>query len=168
MVGHQWFWSYEALDPEVVARLYNDSLAADGLNPFTAGGSAAFDSYRRSDEELATGAGLTSLRLLTVDNHLFLPTERHVRARVTSADVLHCWAIPSLGVKVDACPGRLHQVSLFIKREGIYYGQCQEICGVGHSLRPIGILSTEFFAGVAPTALDIEPLLAALQARALE
>lgn len=90
VVGHQWFWSYEALDPEVVARLYNDSLAADGLNPFSAGGSAAFDSYRRSDEELATGAGLTSLRLLTVDNHLFLPTERHVRARVTSADVLHC------------------------------------------------------------------------------
>ncbi len=155
-----------------MARLYNDSLAALSSGEedllFTAQGSGAFDSYRLSDEDLTAGAGLTSYRLLTVDNHLFLPTERHVRARVTSADVLHSWAIPALGVKLDACPGRLNQASLFLKREGIYYGGCSEICGVGHGFRPIGIVSVELFAGLTPTALDVEPLLAALQAIALD
>lgn len=103
-----------------------------------------------------------------MDNHLFLPTERHVRARVTSADVIHSWAIPSLGVKLDACPGRLNQASLFIKRKGLYYGQCSEICGVNHGFRPIGIASQDFFAGLTPAILDFEPLLVALQALALE
>ena len=170
VVGHQWYWSYEFLDPEVVARLYNDSLASDGGEEllFTAKGSGSFDSYLLGDEELRAGEGLTSYRLLTVDNHLFLPTERHVRARVTSADVLHSWAIPSLGVKVDACPGRLNQTSLFIRREGLYYGQCSEICGVNHGFRPIGIVSQSFFAGLTPTSLDVEPLLTALQALAQE
>ena len=170
VVGHQWYWSYEFLDPEVVARLYNDSLVADGGEDllFTAAGSGSFDSYRLGDAELRAGEGLSSIRLLTVDNHLFLPTERHIRARVTSADVLHSWAIPSLGVKVDACPGRLNQTSLFLRREGLYYGQCSEICGVNHGFRPIGIVSQSFFAGLTPTALDVEPLLTALQALAQE
>ncbi len=170
VIGHQWYWSYEFLDPEVVARLYNDSLASEAGEDllFTAEGSGAFDSYIISDDDLLAGEGLSSYRLLTVDNHLFVPTERHVRARVTSADVLHSWAIPSLGVKLDACPGRLNQASLFIKREGLYYGQCSEICGVNHAFRPIGIVSQEFFAGLTPTALDVEPLLTALQALALD
>jgi cytochrome c oxidase subunit 2 len=68
-----------------------------------------------------------------------LPTKVHIRVLVTSADVLHCWGIPSLGVKTDACPGRLNQLALFIKREGIYYGQCSEICGVNHGFMPIVI-----------------------------
>jgi len=170
VVGHQWYWSYEFLDPEVVARLYNDSLIAEGGEDllFTAAGSGSFDSYLLGDDELLAGEGLSSIRLLTVDNHLFLPTERHIRARVTSADVLHSWAIPSLGVKVDACPGRLNQTSLFLRREGLYYGQCSEICGVNHGFRPIGIVSQSFFAGLTPTALDVEPLLTALQALAQE
>lgn len=168
VIGHQWYWSYEFLDPEVIAQLYNESLSSDSANLFEPQGSGSFDSYRLADDELVAGEGLTSHRLLTVDNHLFIPTERHVRARVTSADVLHSWAIPSLGVKLDACPGRLNQASVFIKREGIYYGQCSEICGVNHGFRPIGIVSQEFFSGLTPSAIDFEPLLAALQAIALE
>jgi heme/copper-type cytochrome/quinol oxidase subunit 2 len=69
-----------------------------------------------------------NLRLLEVDNRLILPVNTHIRVIVTAADVLHSWAIPSFGLKVDACPGRLNQTSLFIKREGTYYGQCSEIC----------------------------------------
>lgn len=77
------------------------------------------------------------LRLLEVDNRVVLPTKTHVRVLVTSADVLHSWAVPSLGVKMDACPGRLNQVSVFIKREGVFYGQCSELCGVNHAFMPI-------------------------------
>jgi cytochrome c oxidase subunit 2 len=69
-----------------------------------------------------------NLRLLEVDNRIILPVNTHIRVIVTAADVLHSWAIPSFGLKVDACPGRLNQTSLFIKREGTYYGQCSEIC----------------------------------------
>jgi len=77
------------------------------------------------------------LRLLEVDNRVVLPTNTHLRVLVTASDVLHCWAVPSLGVKMDACPGRLNQVSMFIKREGVYYGQCSEICGINHGFMPI-------------------------------
>jgi cytochrome c oxidase subunit 2 len=66
-----------------------------------------------------------------------LPTNTHLRVLVTASDVLHCWAVPSLGVKIDACPGRLNQVSMFIKREGVFYGQCSEICGINHGFMPI-------------------------------
>ena len=72
-------------------------------------------------------------------DRVVLPVETHIRVLVTAADVLHSWAVPSFGVKVDACPGRLNQTSLFIKREGTFYGQCSEICGVGHGNMPIVI-----------------------------
>merc|ERR1711907_455850 len=116
VVGHQWYWSYE----------YSDYNAADGE-------SINFDSYMIPEEDLEPG----NLRLLEVDNRVVLPVETHVRVVITSADVLHCWAIPSFGVKMDACPGRLNQTSMFIKREGVYYGQCSEICGVNHGFMPI-------------------------------
>ena len=80
---------------------------------------------------------LGSFRLLEVDNRLVLPINIHTRLLITSADVLHSWAVPSLGIKVDACPGRLSQASLFINREGVYYGQCSEICGINHGFMPI-------------------------------
>jgi heme/copper-type cytochrome/quinol oxidase subunit 2 len=79
------------------------------------------------------------LRLLEVDERVVLPINTHIRVIVTAADVLHSWAIPSLGVKLDGCPGRLNQTSLFIKRPGVYYGQCSEICGVNHGFMPIVI-----------------------------
>ena len=80
---------------------------------------------------------LGQLRLLEVDNRVILPTNTHIRVLVTAADVLHCWAVPSLALKLDGCPGRLNQTSIFIKREGVYYGQCSEICGINHGFMPI-------------------------------
>lgn len=78
-------------------------------------------------------------RLLEVDNSLVVPIQSHVRLMVTSADVIHSFAIPSLGIKVDAIPGRLNQSDLFLKRPGLFYGQCSEICGSNHSFMPIAI-----------------------------
>jgi heme/copper-type cytochrome/quinol oxidase subunit 2 len=80
---------------------------------------------------------LGQLRLLEVDNRVVLPAKTHIRIIVTSADVLHSWAVPSLGVKCDAVPGRLNQISLLVQREGVYYGQCSEICGTNHAFMPI-------------------------------
>jgi heme/copper-type cytochrome/quinol oxidase subunit 2 len=75
---------------------------------------------------------------------------------VTAADVLHSWAVPSFGIKVDACPGRLSQASLFLKREGVYYGQCSEICGVNHGFMPIVVkgVSVDTFITWVTTKLD--------------
>jgi len=115
-VGHQWYWSYEYSDYNTVN---NESLA--------------FDSYMIPENELHNG----QLRLLEVDNRVVVPVNTHIRVIITATDVLHCWAVPSLGVKLDAVPGRLNQTSMFIKREGIYYGQCSEICGVNHGFMPI-------------------------------
>jgi len=125
IIGHQWYWSYE----------YSDyaTIAGDTYN---------FDSYMISTEDLTPGA----FRLLEVDNRVVLPINTYIRLLVTAADVLHSWAVPSFGIKIDACPGRLSQASLYIKREGVYYGQCSEICGVNHGFMPIVV------KGVSPTA----------------
>lgn len=85
------------------------------------------------EEELQVG----DFRLLEVDNRVIVPVDTHVRVIVTAADVLHSWAVPSLGVKLDAIPGRLNQTSFLANREGIFYGQCSEICGVNHAFMPI-------------------------------
>lgn len=117
-IGHQWYWSYE----------YSDYQNEDGE-------SIEFESYMIPEDDLSIG----QFRLLEVDNNVVIPTNTHVRIIVSAADVLHSWAIPSLGVKCDAVPGRLNQTSLFVKREGIYYGQCSEICGINHGFMPIVI-----------------------------
>jgi cytochrome c oxidase subunit 2 len=93
--------------------------------------------------------------LLEVDNRIVLPVNLHVRVLVTAADVLHSWAVPSLGVKVDACTGRLNQTSLFILRDGVFFGQCSEICGVGHGNMPIVVESVsldKYIAWIAEKA----------------
>ena len=97
-----------------------------------------------------------SFRLLEVDNRVVLPTNIHVRLLVTAADVIHSWAVPSFGIKVDACPGRLSQTSLFLKREGVYYGQCSEICGVNHGFMPIVVrgVSADVFTNWIFVKLD--------------
>nr|YP_010130038.1 cytochrome c oxidase subunit II [Episoriculus leucops]QPZ50511.1 cytochrome c oxidase subunit II [Episoriculus leucops] len=110
-VGHQWYWSYEYTD-------------YDELN---------FDSYMVPTTDLKPG----DLRLLEVDNRAVLPMEMTVRVLITSEDVLHSWAVPSLGLKTDAIPGRLNQTTLLATRPGLYYGQCSEICGSNHSFMPI-------------------------------
>nr|YP_010620077.1 cytochrome c oxidase subunit 2 [Pterosiphonia complanata]WAX04090.1 cytochrome c oxidase subunit 2 [Pterosiphonia complanata] len=121
-LGHQWYWSYE----------YSDYID-DTYEPIN------FDSYMVPEEDLTQGY----LRLLEVDNRMVIPIRTHIRIIVSAADVLHSWAIPSLGIKCDAIPGRLNQASLFIKREGLYYGQCSEICGVNHGFMPIVIEATD-------------------------
>jgi len=121
VVGHQWYWSYE----------YSDYATLEG------GESLNFDSYLINIDDLTFG----SFRLLEVDNRVILPVNTHIRLLITAADVLHSWAVPSFGIKVDACPGRLSQASLFLKREGVYYGQCSEICGVNHGFMPIVVKS---------------------------
>jgi heme/copper-type cytochrome/quinol oxidase subunit 2 len=78
-------------------------------------------------------------RLLEVDNQIVLPVETQVRVVVTADDVLHSWAVPALGIKMDAVPGRLSQVFCFIQREGVFYGQCSELCGVNHGFMPIAV-----------------------------
>lgn len=95
----------------------------------------SFDSYMVPEEDLEKG----QLRLLEVDNPIYLPVGTHIRLLITSEDVLHSWTIPSFGCKVDACPGRLNQASVFIQREGTFYGQCSEICGVNHGFMPITV-----------------------------
>lgn len=115
-IGHQWYWSYE----------YSDYALADGS-------SIMFDSYMIPEGSLKQG----DLRLLEVDERIVVPVNTHVRVLVTAADVLHSWAVPALGVKVDGVPGRLNQLTFFIKREGVYYGQCSELCGENHGFMPI-------------------------------
>ena len=118
--GHQWYWSYQ----------YPDFL--DSSDEFI-----EFDSYIVPDSDLEEGR----LRMLEVDNRVILPELTHVRFIITAGDVIHSFACPSLGIKCDAYPGRLNQVSVFINREGVFYGQCSEICGILHSSMPIVIES---------------------------
>ena len=92
-----------------------------------------FDSYITHEEDLTFG----SLRLLEVDYRIKLPVNKKILLLITSGDVLHSWSVPSLGVKVDACPGRLNQVSVHLLRTGVFYGQCSEICGINHGFIPI-------------------------------
>jgi cytochrome c oxidase subunit 2 len=117
-LGHQWYWSFE----------YSDFVNSDGE-------SIEFESYMVPTEELEEG----QLRLLEVDSRVVVPTKTHVRILTTGSDVIHSFAVPSLGLKMDAIPGRLNQTSVLIEREGVFYGQCSEICGVNHSLMPVVI-----------------------------
>nr|NP_443453.1 cytochrome c oxidase subunit II [Stephanolepis cirrhifer]YP_010948249.1 cytochrome c oxidase subunit II [Stephanolepis hispida]WMI35342.1 cytochrome c oxidase subunit II [Stephanolepis hispida]WMI35446.1 cytochrome c oxidase subunit II [Stephanolepis hispida]BAB70459.1 cytochrome c oxidase subunit II [Stephanolepis cirrhifer] len=110
-IGHQWYWSYEYTD-------YED---------------LAFDSYMAPTQDLTPG----QFRLLEVDHRVVLPTESPVRVLVSSEDVIHSWAVPALGVKMDAVPGRLNQTAFTVSRTGLFFGQCSEICGANHSFMPI-------------------------------
>ena len=107
--GSQWYWSYE----------YSDYTTVNG-------DTIAFDSYMIPESDLELG----QFRLLDVDNKVVVPVDTHIRLIVTGADVIHSFAVPSLGIKLDCAPGRLNQVSFLIDREGTFYGQCSEICGL--------------------------------------
>nr|AHX97836.1 cytochrome c oxidase subunit II [Afrocampsis griseosetosus] len=118
VMGHQWYWSYE----------YSDF------------GGVEFDSFMINDFNLA------NFRLLDVDNRMILPSGLKIRGVVSSMDVIHSWTIPSLGVKVDAVPGRINQFMMMIDRSGIYFGQCSEICGLNHSFMPIVMEVIKFYS----------------------
>lgn len=110
-IAHQWYWSYEISDKKKIE----------------------FESYIIKEP--------TKIRLIEVDNRVTLPFSTKTRIIITSSDVIHSWRIPSIGIKIDAVPGRLNQVSFTIKKPGIFIGQCSEICGTNHRFIPITIES---------------------------
>jgi len=116
VTGNQWYWNYELSD----ASIDSDTQ----IN---------FDSYMIPEDDLEEG----QLRLLEVDNRLVLPVDTHIRILVTARDVIHNWSVPSLAMKCDGLPGRLNQANLTIDREGLFFGQCSELCGVHHGFMPI-------------------------------
>nr|ARH54931.1 cytochrome c oxidase subunit 2 [Cis micans] len=114
-IGHQWYWSYE----------YSDFKKTD------------FDSYMTNPNELKN----FNFRLIDVENRMTIPFNSQIRMLITAEDVIHSWTVPSMGIKVDATPGRLNQMSFNSNRTGLFYGQCSEICGANHSFMPIVIES---------------------------
>jgi cytochrome c oxidase subunit 2 len=112
-IGHQWYWSYE----------------------FPDNGNFTFDALLVPDSDLQPG----QLRLLETDNRIVLPIDTNIRLLVTATDVIHSWAIPAFGVKLDTVPGRVNETWMRITREGTYYGQCSELCGIGHGYMPIAV-----------------------------
>jgi cytochrome c oxidase subunit II len=113
IVAHQWYWSYEYPD--------HDNIS--------------YDSYMIPDEEIKEN----QFRLLSVDNPMVVPVGTTIRLITTSTDVIHSWAVPSLGIKKDSVPGRLNEIWVRIEKEGTYYGQCSELCGPGHGFMPIEV-----------------------------
>lgn len=124
--GHQWYWSYEM----------SDYVSCSSTEK-----SLKFSSYMLTDEMLLEKNHFGYFRVLETNKRLLLPAKTHIRLLITAVDVLHSWAIPSFGLKVDACPGRLNQTNLFIKRFGLFFGQCSEICGVNHGFMPIAVVA---------------------------
>nr|YP_010036051.1 cytochrome c oxidase subunit II [Uvaroviola multispinosa]QQQ88965.1 cytochrome c oxidase subunit II [Uvaroviola multispinosa] len=115
-IGRQWYWSYE----------YSDFINLE------------FDTYMTPEKDLE----MNEFRLLDVDNRTILPMNTEIRVLTSASDVLHSWTIPTLGIKIDATPGRLNQGMFLINRPGLFFGQCSEICGANHSFMPIVIEST--------------------------
>lgn len=112
VVGRQWFWQYEYPEEKI-----------------------AFDSYMIPDEQIKAD----QVRLLSVDNELVLPIDTDIRIMVTGGDVIHSFAVPAFGIKIDAVPGRVNETWVRITKPGQYYGQCSELCGVGHGFMPISL-----------------------------
>lgn len=110
--GKQWFWSYSYPDAKI-----------------------EFDSLMKQPKDLQPGEP----RLLAVDNNLVVPVNKVVRVITTGADVIHSWAVPSFGVKIDSIPGRVNETWFKAEREGMYYGQCSQLCGRDHAFMPIAV-----------------------------
>ncbi len=115
ITGYQWYWGYEYPDHEDLS----------------------FNSYMIPDDEIDTSKG--QLRLLSTDNVVVLPIETNIQILVTAADVIHAFAMPALGIKIDAIPGRTNETWVRIDKVGTYYGQCSELCGKDHSYMPVEI-----------------------------
>ena len=111
-VGYQWYWGYEYPDENII-----------------------FDSYMIEEEDLKADQP----RLLAVDNEVVVPVNKVVKVLITANDVLHAWALPSFGVKRDAVPGRINETWFKAEKEGTYYGQCSELCGIKHAFMPITV-----------------------------
>jgi cytochrome c oxidase subunit 2 len=121
-VGHQWYWTYEYPD--------HDDLT--------------FDALMIADEDIKEG----QVRLLETDNRVVVPVATNIRLLTTADDVIHAWGVPAFGIKIDSVPGRVNETWFRAEREGVYYGQCSELCGVFHGFMPITVevLSKKAFA----------------------
>lgn len=128
ITGNQWFWNYEI----------SDIFSEAGNNGTFDNFHINFDSYTKSETDLEPG----ELRLLDVDNRVLLPINTPIRLLITSQDVIHSFAVPSFGIKMDAVPGRINHASLFLLKPGVYYGQCSELCGSAHERMSIVIEGT--------------------------
>jgi len=111
-VGYQWYWGYEYPDENII-----------------------FDSYMVEDKDLRANQP----RLLSVDHEVVVPVNKVVKVLITANDVLHAWALPAFGVKRDAVPGRINETWFRAEKEGTYYGQCSELCGIKHAFMPITV-----------------------------
>ena len=111
-IGYQWYWGYEYPDENII-----------------------FDSYMIEEKDLKPDQP----RLLAVDNEVVVPVGKVIKVLITANDVLHAWALPSFGIKRDAVPGRVNETWFKAEKEGIYYGQCSELCGIKHAFMPITV-----------------------------
>ena len=111
-IGYQWYWGYEYPDENII-----------------------FDSYMIEEKDLRADQP----RLLAVDNEVVVPVNKVIKVLITANDVLHAWALPSFGVKRDAVPGRINETWFKAEKEGTYYGQCSELCGIKHAFMPITV-----------------------------
>ena len=111
-IGYQWYWGYEYPDENII-----------------------FDSYMIEEKDLKEGQP----RLLAVDNVVVVPVNKVVKVLITANDVLHAWALPAFGEKRDAMPGRINETWFKAEREGTFYGQCSELCGIKHAFMPIEV-----------------------------
>ena len=115
-IGSQWYWTYEYPDEEF-----------------------AFDALMMTENEVRDSGMPSSMFKLAADQAVVVPVNKVVRVQVTASDVIHAWAMPNFGVKVDAVPGRLNQTWFRAEKEGIFFGQCSELCGKDHSFMPITV-----------------------------
>lgn len=137
--GHQWYWSYEISD-------FNSCSKTKNLK---------FTSYIMDNAFMKKYSQAGFVRLIETNKRALLPTKTPLRLLITSFDVLHSWSVPSFGIKVDACPGRLNQIFIHIKRFGLFFGQCSELCGTNHAFMPIALIAvpSEIYYAVIVTNL---------------
>ena len=131
VIGHQWYWTYE-YSINICNDLNNNLLGSEFM-------------YNKLVFDSLIDMNSIDARLLAVDKRLVLPSNAYINISITSEDVIHSWAIPQLGIKVDAIPGRLTEFVFFANFNGIYYGQCSELCGVNHGFMPICVETVSYF-----------------------
>ncbi len=154
--GYQWYWGYEYVDEGFG---FDSFMIGAGENRLTPDVSAELQEAGYSDEEF----------LLATDTSVVVPVGKTIVMQITGADVIHSWTIPSFGVKQDAVPGRLAQLWFTPEVEGVYFGQCSELCGQAHAYMPITVKvvseeayaawlegAREEYAGISPTTPSIQ------------
>lgn len=135
-IGNQWYWTYDYI--QLFPVWFNNFVEDANLDL----DDYIIESFMEPTEYLNVESGIS--RLLECDNYLLLPINVHLKLIISSIDVLHSFAVPALGLKVDAVPGRLNQLDVFIHRSGVFYGQCSEICGIGHGFMPICLYAISY------------------------